>query len=64
MKINKIIVQFFKCKIPERVVFTGEISICKRFSKVSHRCEIFTFFFLLGIYIMTYNTRFVFKTKK
>ena len=35
----KIIVQFFECQIPERVLVTGDISICKRFSKVSHRCE-------------------------
>ena len=34
-KLIKIIVQFFECKIPERVLLTGAISICKRFSKVS-----------------------------
>ena len=54
-----------KCKIPERV------SICRRFSKVSHRCEakmcglsllaIFTFWVFT---LMTYNTRFVFETKE
>ena len=36
---DKIIVQFFKCKIPERVFLNGAISICRRFSKVSHRFE-------------------------
>ena len=35
----KIIVQFLECKIPERVLLTGVRSICKTFSKVSHRCE-------------------------
>ena len=35
----KILVQFFDCKIPERVLLTGAISKCKRFSKVSHLCE-------------------------
>ena len=35
----KIVVQFFECKIPERVLLTGAISTCRRFSKVSHRCE-------------------------
>ena len=35
----KIIVQFFECKIPERVLLNGAISICRRFSKVSHRFE-------------------------
>ena len=30
----KIIVQFFECKIPERVLLNGAISICRRFSKV------------------------------
>ena len=36
---EKIVVQFFDCKIPERVLLTGAISKCKRFSKVSHLCE-------------------------
>ena len=36
---DKIIVQFFECKIPERVFLNGAISICRRFSKVSHRFE-------------------------
>ena len=36
----KMIVQFFECKIPERVLLNGTIStICRRFSKVSHRFE-------------------------
>ena len=35
----KIVVQFFDCKIPESVLLTGAISICKRFSKVSHQNE-------------------------
>ena len=35
----KIFVQFFECKIPERVFLNGAISICRRFSKVSHRFE-------------------------
>ena len=34
-----IIVQFFQRKIPERVLLNGAISICRRFSKVSHRFE-------------------------
>ena len=34
----KIIVQFLECKIPERVL-SGAISVCRRFSKLSHRCE-------------------------
>ena len=42
--------------------------MCKRFSKVSHRCETKPDvrpvspcnFYVLSIYIMTYNTRFVF----
>ena len=60
----KIIVQFFECKIPERVLLNGA---CRKFSKVSHRfvrpvspCN----FYFLSIYIMTYSTRFVFQTKK
>ena len=66
----KIIVQFFECRIPERVLFNGAISICRRFSKVLHRFEakmcslsllaIFTFW----VYTLTYNTRFVFQRKK
>ena len=35
----KIIVQFFECQGPEKVLLTGDISIGKRFSKGSHRCE-------------------------
>ena len=35
----KIIDQFFECKIPERVLLNGAISVCRRFSKVSHRFE-------------------------
>ena len=35
----KIIVQFLGCKISERVLLNGAISICRRFSKVSHRSE-------------------------
>ena len=35
----KIIVQFFECRIAERVLLNGAISICRRFSKVSHRFE-------------------------
>ena len=36
---DKIIVQFFECKIPERVLPNEAISICRRFSKVSLRFE-------------------------
>ena len=36
---DKIIVQFFECKIPERVLLNGAISVCRRFSKASHRFE-------------------------
>ena len=35
----KIVVQFFECKIPEIVLLNGTISICRRFSKVSHLFE-------------------------
>ena len=64
----KIIVQFFECQIPERVLVTGDVSTCKRFSKVSHRCEakmcglsllaIFTFWVLTlwHITIVLYST--------
>ena len=31
--------QFFSRKIPEKVLLNGAISICRRFSKVSHRFE-------------------------
>ena len=34
-----IIVQFFEHKIPEKVLLNGAISICRRFTKVSHRFE-------------------------
>ena len=68
---DKIIVQFFECKIPERVFLNGAISICRRFLKVSHRFKakmcglsLLAVFYVLSIYIMTYNTRFVFQTKK
>ena len=68
----KIIVQCSECKFPERVLLIGVISICKRFSKVSHRCETkpdvrpvsACNFYVLNIYIMTYNSRFICKTKK
>ena len=68
----KLIVQCFECKFLERVLLIGAISICKRFSKVSNRCETKPDvrpvspcnLYVLSIYIMTYNTRFVFKTKK
>ena len=67
----KIIVQCFECKIPERVLLNGAISICRRFLKVSHRFKakmcglsLLAVFYVLSIYIMTYNTRFVFQTKK
>ena len=66
----KIMVQFFECKIPERVLLNGAISICRRFSKVSHEFEAKMCglsppcnFYVLSIYIMTYNNRFVFQTK-
>ena len=36
---TKIIVQFFECKMPERVLLNGAISICWRFAKVSPRFE-------------------------
>ena len=35
----KVIVQFLECKISERVLLNGAISICRKFSKVSHRFE-------------------------
>ena len=46
--------------------------ICKRFSKVLHRCEAKIYvrpvspcnFYILSLYIMTYKNRFVFQTKK
>ena len=67
-----IIVQFFQRKIPERVLLNGAISICRRFSKVSHRFEarmfglsllpIFTFWVFTLWHIN--NTRFVFQMKK
>ena len=65
----KIIVQFFECKIPERVLLNGAISICRRFSKVSHQFEarmcglsllvIFTFwaFTLWHITLVLYSRR-------
>ena len=65
----KIIVQFFERKIAERVLLNGAISICRRFSKVSHRFEakmcglsllaIFTFwvFTLWHITIVLYSKR-------
>ena len=63
----KIIVQFLECKIPERVLLTGAMSVCKKFSKVSHRCgakclsllAIFTFwvFTLWHITIVLYSKR-------
>ena len=65
----KIIVQFLECKIPERVLLNGAISICRRFSKVSHRFEakmcglpllaIFTFwvFTLSQTTLVLYSTR-------
>ena len=65
----KIIVQFLECKIPERVLLNGAISICRRFSKVSHRFEakmcglsllaIFTFwvFTLWHITLVLYSKR-------
>ena len=67
---DKIIVQFFECKIPERVLLTGAISICRGFSKASHRCEAkmcslsLLANFKFGVFtVMTYDTRFVFQTK-
>ena len=65
----KIIVQFFECKIPERVLLNRAISICRRFSKVSHQFEakmfglsllvIFTFwaFTLWHITLVLYSRR-------
>ena len=65
----KITVQFFECKIPERVLLNGAISICRRFSKVSHWFEakmcglsllaIFTFwvFTLWHITLVLYSKR-------
>ena len=65
----KIIVQFFECRIPERVLLNGAISICRRFSEVSHRFEaklcglsllaIFTFwvFTLWHITLVLYSKR-------
>ena len=65
----KIIVQCFECKIPERVLLNGAISICRRFSKVSPRFEakmcglsllaIFTFwvFTLWHITLVLYSKR-------
>ena len=63
----KIIVQFFECKIPERVLLNGAISICRRFSKVSHwfeaKLSLLAIFYFLSINLMTCNTCFVFKQK-
>ena len=64
VKLIKIIAKCFECKIIERVLLTGTISICKRFSKVSHRSVSPCNFYFLNIYIMTYNTRFVLQTNK
>ena len=36
----KIIVQCFECKFPERVLLTGAMPICKRFSKVHTRVKL------------------------
>ena len=62
----KIIVQFFECRIPERVLLNGAISVCRRFSKVSHRFEakmslfaIFTFW----VFIL-WHTRLVLHSKR
>ena len=69
----KIIVQFLEGKIPERVLLTGAIAICKRLSKASvpwgkakmYRWPVSALNFnVLGIYVMTYNTCFVFPMKK
>ena len=66
----KIIVQFFECRIPERVLLNGAISICRRFSKVSHRFEakmcslsllaIFTFW----VYILWHTTLVLYSKRK
>ena len=66
----KIIVQCLKCKFPERVLLTGAISICKRFSKfhtgvkLSRMCgldlpAIFTFwvFTIWHITLVLYSKR-------
>ena len=65
----EVIVQLFECKIPQRVLLNGAISICRRFSKVSHRFEakmcglsllaIFTFwvFTLWHITLVLYSKR-------
>ena len=65
----KIIFQFFECRIPERVLLNRAISICRRFSKVSHQFEaklcdlsllaIFTFwvFTLWHITLVLYSKR-------
>ena len=66
----KIIVQFFECRISERVLLNGGISICRRFSKVSHRFEakmcgqsllaIFTFW----VYTLLHTTLVVYFKRK
>ena len=65
----KVIIQSFDCKIPERVLLNEAISICRRFSEVSHWFEakmcglsllaIFTFwvFTLWHIMLVLYSKR-------
>ena len=66
----KVIVQFFECKIPKRVLLNGAILIWRRFSKVSHRFEakmcslsllvIFTFW----VYTLSNTTLVLYSTRK
>ena len=65
-----IIVQFFECKIPERVLPTGAISICKKGFQRFHtgvklRCAACLSLQFLRFEYLHYDntTRFVFQTK-
>ena len=65
----KSIVQFFECRIPERVLLNGAISICRRFSKVSQRFEAkMCGLFLLAIFTFwvytLWHTTFVLYSKR
>ena len=67
----KIIVQFFECKVPERVLLNGAISICRRFSKASHRFEakmcglsLLAIFCTFWVYTLWYATLVLYSKRK
>ena len=66
----KIIVQFFECRIPERVLLNGAISICRRFSKVSHQFEAmlcslsFLAIFTFWVYTLWHTTLILYSKQK